>query len=525
MSNSLDVTESVAPADLPDSNAPEEMPDPPSSEERASRRQWFRLGAAAIAAAAVATPRKASAQRIIRPRPHTARPPQPVATGDSLHRLVRRITNGITEAELTRARQLGFSRYLDYQLAYQSINDSEVETRVATSYPLLALTGQELQTQDVNILYQQLAEATIYRAAFSKRQLYERMVHFWNDHFTIYYPKVNYLKVIDDREVIRRHALGKFPDLLRASAHSAAMLSYLDNILSRVGNVNENYAREIMELHSLGVDGGYTQQDVVEVTRCLTGWTVQAGGIFSFNPARHDFGQKTVMGNVIAAMPQSAGALGVQDGERVLEILINDPHTAHFIAFKMSRWLLQYDPPAALVDKVAATYTRTGGDIPSMIRDIVTPSNLQLAPAKYRQPYQMVLAALRATQPVVTSLTQVRAQLTTLGQQLFYWEDPDGFPDNVDWWAGTVLQRWNFCSFLTNQAAGNLAFDVAPLMVVSTPDAIAEAINKQAFAGELKATDSAKQMITAHLAAAPITAARVREAFALALSSSSFQWY
>jgi uncharacterized protein (DUF1800 family) len=323
---------------------------------------------------------------------------------------------------------------------------------------------------------------------------------------------------------VRRHALGKFHDLLRASAHSPAMLAYLDNTQSRVNNVNQNYAREIMELHSLGVDGGYTQKDVEEVTRCLTGWTIQGRFNFAFVPTSHDFAAKVVLGTTIPAMAPSAGAAGIQDGETVLNMLLAHPSTAKFISFKMIRWLLQYDPPTALVDKVAATFTRTGGDIPSMIRDILTPANLLAAPAKYRQPYQLVLAALRVTRPTLTSVSRFAGeQLRLLGQPLFQWEDPDGYPDNVDWWAGTVLQRWNFCSLLTSFATGAIIVDVNPLMAVSTPVGIADAMSRRVFAGEMPA--DLKAHITAHLAAAPVTAARVREAFALALSSTSFQWY
>jgi uncharacterized protein (DUF1800 family) len=288
--------------------------------------------------------------------------------------------------------------------------------------------------------------------------------------------------------------------------------------------VNQNYAREIMELHTLGVDGGYTQTDVEEVTRCLTGWTIQGRGLFRFDPSGHDFTAKVVLGQNIPAMPSSAGAAGIQDGEMVLDILLAHPSTARFISFKMIRWLLQYEPPPALVDKVAATFTRTGGDIPSMIRDIMTPANLLAAPAKYRQPYQLVTAALRATRPNVTNLAAIGGgQMRTLGQGLFQWEDPDGYPDHVDWWAGLILQRWNFCSFLTSQTSGNTPVDVAPLMVVNTPEAITEAINKRAFAGAMPA--DLRQTIQAHLSAANINANRVREAFALALSSSAFQWY
>jgi uncharacterized protein (DUF1800 family) len=511
--------DSVTPAsaDLPDDPADDSSR--PSS--AGTRRQLLAMGAAL--AATVLAPRRAAAQRIV--RPHTTRPKAPPApSGDSVLRLVRRITNGVTEEELARAKSMGFKKYLDYQLNASAINDSAVQSFVNTTYPALALNGDGLYQQNQTQLLNQLAESTLYRAAFSKRQLYERMVHFWTDHFTIYYPKVNYLKLLDDRDVVRKHALGRFPDLLRASAHSPAMLEYLDNTRSRARNVNQNYARELMELHTLGVDGGYTQTDVEEVTRCLTGWTIQGRGVFRFDPSGHDFTEKTVLGTRIPAMPPSSGAAGIQDGETVLNILLAHPSTARFISFKMIRWLLQYDPPQALVTKVAATFTRTGGDIPSMIRDIMTPENLQAAPAKYRQPYQMVVAALRATQPTVTSVAAIAGtQLRILGQSLFQWEDPDGYPDNVDWWAGTVLQRWNFCSTLSNLATGAVIVDVGPLMTSGTPDGIAEAINRRVFAGEMPA--SLKAHITAHLAAGSRTAARVREALALSLSSSSFQWY
>ena len=486
-----------------------------------SRRDLFKLGAAAAAAAAVLSPKEAAAQRIV--RPHTTRPKAPPATGDSLLRLVRRVTNGVTEEEYTRAKSLGFKRYLEYQLNYTAIDDSAVDAFVTRTYPSLSQVGDQLYQQDQNLLFNQLVDATVYRGAFSKRQLYERMVAFWTDHFNIYYPKVQYLKILDDREVVRKHALGNFQDMLRASAHSPAMLEYLDNTRSSSRSVNQNYAREIMELHTLGVDGGYTQTDVEEVTKILTGWTIQGRGLFRFDPARHDFTAKTVLGVSYPAMTPGSAA-GVEEGERLLDQLVNHPSTAHFIATKMTRWLLQYDPPKAVVDKVAATYTRTKGDIKSMVRDILTPANLLAAPLKYKQPRHLVQSALRATEPTVTSVNVVSAQLSrVLGMPLFQWEDPDGWPDNVDWWAGLVLQRWNFASFITGLASGAIVVDVNPLMATGAPAAVTEAISKRAFGGEMS-TDL-KTRLTAFLSAAPVNTGRVREAFALALSSTEFQWY
>jgi len=523
MSRSSDPT--VTP-ELPEpTTLTDEVSEPAEAPSKTSRRALFGAGAA-LAAAVLVPARKASAQRIVRPRPHNARPKAPPADGDTLLRLVRRITNGVTEEELNRAKTLGFRAYLEYQLRHTAIDDSAVETFVSNTYPSMALDGQGLYQLNQNTLMAQLSQATLYRAAFSKRQLYERMVHFWSDHFNIYFPKVNYLKVLDERDVIRKHALGKFPDMLRASAHSPAMLEYLDNTRSRGRNVNQNYARELMELHTLGVDGGYTQTDVEEVTRCLTGWTIQGRGLFRFDPTGHDFTAKVVLGSTIPAMSPSEGAAGIQDGETVLNMLLAHPSTAKFIAKKMSQWLLQYDPPQSLLDKVAATFTRTGGDIPSMIRDIVTPANLQAAPAKYRQPYQLMTAALRATQPAARGVTALAGgQLLALGQPLFQWEDPDGYPDYVDWWAGTILQRWNFSSYLANLSNANaeVYVDVTPLMLVPTPDGVADAISRRTFGGEMPA--SLRQRITAYLSASTLTANRVREALALTLSSTEFQWF
>jgi Protein of unknown function (DUF1800) len=490
-----------------------------ASERGSTRRQMLTTGAA-LAATLFAPARKAAAQRIV--RPPTRRPPTPTVDPDVLLRLVARVTNGITTEELGLADAMGFRRYLEYHLDAGAIHDSAVESFVAATWPDLSLDGTGLYQLNQGQLLRELTEAMLYRAAFSKRQLYERMVHFWSDHFNIYYSKVNYLKLIDDRDVIRKHALGTFPDLLRASAHSPAMLEYLDNTRSRGKSPNQNYARELMELHTLGVDGGYTQTDVEEVTKALTGWTIAGRGQFRFDPAGHDFTAKTVLGVTIPA--SAPGDAGVQDGEMVLDILIGHPSTARFIATKMSRWLLQYEPTQAIVDDVAATYTRTGGDIPSMIRTILTPANLLAAPPKYKQPVQLVLSTLRATAPTVTGLVAIaNNQMRTIGQPLFQWEEPDGYPDNVDWWAGGVLQRWNFCSYLTGLSRGEVIVDVSALMQVNTPSAIAGSINQRAFAGQI--TLALQQRVTDYLAGATINETRVREAFALALSSSEFQWY
>ena len=205
--------------------------------------------------------------------------------------------------------------------------------------------------EDDHRLIGALRQSAILRAVYSRRQLQERMVEFWSDHFNIYAFKGQgpQFKVVDDHETIRAHALGKFRDLLGASARSAAMLGYLDNTSNRKGVPNENYARELMELHTLGVHGGYTQRDVKEVARCLTGWTTEKHwhrGRFLFDPDAHDNGAKQVLGLTIAP------GGGVTDGERVLDMLAGHPSTARHLARKLCVHFLG-DAPDAWVSRLA----------------------------------------------------------------------------------------------------------------------------------------------------------------------------
>ena len=445
------------------------------------------------------------------------------AWGSPEIRLARRITMGLTPEEAQLARSRGFSGYLDYHLSAATINDSATEAFVATNYPQLVMAGTDLYLLEDNLVLRQLQEATLFRAAFSKRQLYERMVEFWTDHFNISMRDVKYLKTLDDRDVIRKHALGNFPDMLRASAHSTAMLTYLDNNTSRFPRINENYARELMELHTLGVDGGYTQADVVAVARCFSGWTIRGRGDFSFDPTGHDFGAKTFLGQNIPAAP-GTGAAAINEGEKVLDYLAAHPNTARYISSKMIHWLLRYDPPETLVSSVAAVYRQTNGNIPAMIRAILTPANVAAAPAKHKRPFHFAASALRAVNPTVRSIAAFsNTRLQLLGQQSFIWETPDGYPDSVQFWSGLVMQRWNFGDYLANLTTGDVIVDIAPFRAVDTPEGITSAISTTMFGGELPA--KTRDRIKSYLSATAISNTRVREAVALAINSTTFQWY
>lgn len=509
---------------------------PAAVPEAPSRRRFLGLGAAAGAAAAAALvpgrgaeaqvgqpPRRVAASRLPARLARVAPPPDMSALWrDPVARLVRRITLGASAAELARARKLGYARYLEEQLRPARLDDRAVAATVAQRYPALRMTPDQLYSANQTTVMYELQEAALYRAAFSTRQLQERMVEFWSDHFSVYYREVNYLKVADDQSVIRPHAMGKFRDLLRASAHSAAMMEYLDQTRSRRGSPNQNYVRELMELHTVGVNGGYTQQDVAELARVFTGWTIGGRGIFTYDATLHDFGAKTVMGVAIPASPAAGGLAGKHEGDQMLDVLARHPSTATYLATKLAHWFVQDDPPAALVQRAAAEFTRTNGDIPSVLRVLLAQPVLMAAPARYKRPFHYAVSAVRALGPTVTSMAPVRRLLDSLGHQLYVWETPDGYPDRTEFWAGLVLPRWTAATALANAASAELAVDVTPFLG-ATPEATAEQIAQRLFAGELSA--AARARLADYVRPAPTSVPRVREAVALALSSPDFQWY
>jgi uncharacterized protein (DUF1800 family) len=265
--------------------------------------------------------------------------------------------------------------------------------------------------------------------------------------------------------------LGKFRDLVLATAKSPAMLFYLDNHLSsaptplaqaairraapnaRRQGINENYARELMELHTLGVDGGYTQKDVTEVARAFTGWTIdrpRASATFIFRPQMHDSGEKVVLGKRIRANG------GIRDGEQVIDILVEHPSTARFIATKLVRRFVADDPPESLVTKVAATYQKTGGDIREMLRTIFYSEefmSVDVVAQKTKTPLEYVVSSIRALGGDTTANNpQLGRTIAQMGQPLYQYQAPTGFPDRADYWMsdGAIVARLNFAVALTS---------------------------------------------------------------------------
>ncbi|MEP6491085.1 MAG: DUF1800 domain-containing protein [bacterium] len=441
----------------------------------------------------------------------------------STSRLVRRATLGVTAAEVTRATQLGYQGYLNYQLNYTRIDTTAHDADLASRWPLLAQSADVLFSADATQARAQLQESTIFRAAFSPRQLYERMVEFWSDHFNQDMDKVGNLLLVDQREVIRAHALGKFPDLLKASAHSGSMMVYLDQNASRTGAPNQNYAREIMELHTLGVDGGYTQDDVAELSRVLTGWTITGRGVFVFDPSRHDWKAKTVLGVTIPAGSPSLGAAGINEGEQMLDLLVNHPSTAKFIATKMLKWLLTPNPTDAQISTVTSAYRATGGDIKAMIRVILNDTWLAASPMKLKRPFHFLASSMRSTNPTVTTMATLNGQLSNLGQSLFSWDTPDGYPDKIEYWAGNIVPRWGFGTVMSNlNSTTTVAVDTTTYRAGS-PDAAVDLIDQNFFGGEMPLVT--RTALLTYIKGGTFNDARVRETIGLAISANAFQWY
>ena len=364
----------------------------------------------------------------------------------------------------------------------------------------------------------ELQMSRILRAVYSERQLQEVLVDFWTNHFNVFAGKGadRWLLTSFDRDTIRPHTMGKFYDLLKATAESPAMLFYLDNFQSVSPNaqppqqrplqrlvrdptlmsnnpadqrpqqqqqrrgINENYARELMELHTLGVDGGYTQKDVQEVARCFTGWTIFAprgagaaaaqiagagggrraemlrenAGKFYFNARVHDDGEKTVLGHKI---PAGGGA---NDGLMVLDILAHHPATAKFIATKLVRHFVSDTPPQALIDRVAQTYLKTDGDIREMLRTILFAPEFNSTDAyraKIKRPFELAISSVRTLGADTNGGPGFHQWIARMGQPLYGFQTPNGYSDVAEDWVntGALLERMNFAlALVSNRIPG-----------------------------------------------------------------------
>jgi hypothetical protein len=339
------------------------------------------------------------------------------------------------------------------------------------------------------VISQDLLEGKMLRAIYSERQLEEVLTDFWFNHFNVFLDKgpVHFYTASYERDVIRPHALGSFRDLLEATAKSPAMLFYLDNWQSVGPNrgqrpgpaarrgLNENYGRELLELHTLGVDGGYTQRDVTEVARCFTGWTIaqpNQGGAFTFNPRQHDDGEKTVLGVIIPA------GGGEEDGEKVLDIVASHPSTARHISRELAQRFVADDPPASLVERMAQTFLKTKGDLREVIKTMLASKEFWSAGAyrsKVKSPLEYVASAVRAEGADVDYAFFLANQVGQMGEPLYRKLEPTGYKESGAEWvaSSSLLARMNF--------ALQLAGGRAPGVKIATPPASAEVLGSPEF--------------------------------------------
>jgi uncharacterized protein (DUF1800 family) len=412
--------------------------------------------------------------------------------------LLNRLTWGPRKRDLDKLSELGMQGYIEWQLAYEDIPDPDIDAFMVGK-PSLSMNHQDLSAlveKNYNDPYDDMLWSRIYRAAFSERQLYELMVEFWTDHFNV--PLSDYLtvKIVDDREVIRKHALGKFSDLLFASAKSPAMLLYLNTADSNKEYPNENYAREVMELHTLGVAGGYTEADVKAVARAFTGWTVddEVPGMFMFDERVHDYNEKSVLGHTLPAEQD-----GFQDGVQILTILGMHESTARHICRKLCTRFVSDAPPQGLVDSASKVFLETGGDIRQVMRHILTSGDfMRSAGQKFRRPLDVVTAMLRVTGATLDYPPILQEALASLGHLPFGWIPPNGYPDSMGAWlnTGALLNRWNTAMLITGAAYDDSGIHIPydkllPASTTSTAADLVDSSIRLILNGSINADDRA----------------------------------
>lgn len=461
------------------------------------------VAGAALVASACTAPAPAPAQ----PPRTTAPPPTvaPTSLGAARH-LANRATFGATATTVAAIRRLGAGAWLDQQLAPTGLPDAEARLAAYTTLRQTDAQNDAVRSSDEELLFAELDHATLQRAVYSERQLFEVMCDFWTNHFNIWRRAkwLTQLKTVDNEQVVRRHALGRFADLLLASAKSPAMLVYLDNFASEGQpgkQVNENYGRELLELHTLGiVDGShvYAESDVVGVAKVLSGWSINwdTGAqrySYRFSEWWHCQEPVSILGGAWSR-PSRANyhdrvANAQRDGESLLAFLARHPSTARHLATKLVRRFVSDAPPPALVDRLAATYLSNDTAIAPVLRQLfLSPEFAAATGQKIKRPQDWLYSALRVTRaqvdaaPKGVAATRLRSAQLALGQPVFERVSPDGWPDRATYWvaADGLLKRWEHAGKLARNAITDptspekVVVDVTALLPTPLPATVRE---------------------------------------------------
>ena len=461
--------------------------------------------------------------------------PGAAARGDLDRALAHRATQGFTRETLGEIRSLGRPAWLDQQLNPQLIADPAADAFVA-GYPSVSMSIPDLHANFANsslVPCEHLQQVCVARSVLSERELFERVVEFWHDHFN-----VDQLETVRgrlfftayDRDTIRQHALGRFEDLLISVAKSPAMSAYLDGDVNVAGAANENFGREVMELHTLGVDGSYTEDDVREISRCFTGWRYENWfeanpGDFYFDAAGHDFGPKTVLG------VQLPGGAGLQDGLDMLRFLAAHPKTLDYVSRKLLSWLAGAEPPQAAVDQVVGVWQATAGDLREVVREALSDGVLELCSAttalKLKRPYHFGVGLMRQLRADTADDFLGAARIFELvGHRPYVWGTPDGYPDTLLAWGSDVNGRWAYSTNLLNGALPGLTVSITALNDLrgSAPNAgLAQRLAQEMSGGLIPGAEVAR--VQQYIDSRPFTDQVLRDAVALLASSPGYQFY
>jgi uncharacterized protein (DUF1800 family) len=406
---------------------------------------------AALASACQSTSRQAAA----------APPARKLTTSESAQHVLSRLAFGARPGQFAQVAKVGWKNWAAAQLDPAGIADESLEARVARECPSLGYSLAQLESLSRGADRQEqrdarervkneLRTAVLLRAVNSERQFQEVIVDFWRNHLNVDVNKVPFLATHYEEHVLRKHAFDKFENLLLASARHPAMLVYLDNYVSNRQGLNENYARELMELHTLGVDNGYTQDDVVALARALTGWTCGwrkgADGAddytFFFNDRAHDSTPAAIVGLALD------GSGGMADGETAIRHLARHENTSRFISGKLCKHLVSDDPSPELVERASAVFRRTEGDLREVYRAIIFDPEFTSAAnfrTKVKTPFEFMVSVLRMTDADLKSPQRVFKELQLMGQPVYECLEPTGYSDAREAWLdpGVMVYRWN----------------------------------------------------------------------------------
>jgi len=449
--------------------------------------------------------------------------------------VLNRTSFGINQESMAKFEELGYRDFIEYQLDADAIDDSEIEDYIAQALPTVNMSLVQIrdmvESEQINQFQaaHELKAATFLRAVYSKKQLLQVMVEFWNNHFSVFHfdGPISFLKTKEDREVMRPFALSSFSEILHADAKSTAMIYYLDSYASTKEAPNENYGRELMELHTLGVDGPYTHLDIDEIARCFTGWGInQATGAFRYFQDRHDDEEKIFLGQTIPA------GGGVTDGEQVVEILAANDSTAAFISKKLCQHFISDTPDPSIVESTTSKFIESNGDIKTCLRHILLSKHFIVAQdQKLKRPFHFMASAVRSLSGDIFSddfYRSTRFVLQALGNQPFDWTTPDGYPDKADHWQSTtgMLYRWGFVNTFSFDEFRGYSYDLNTLISEPhTPENIYQQIVEKIIFRPMNSADKTILMDYLEMGASnnTVSTLTLQGALAIALGSPYFQ--